>query len=90
MELIEAGIFAVAVCFVGCLGCIAWIITTDIKQQGIDRRAAAKGENQVSASPYRGGREEWWQPMLVELLKNPQIQEMIAGFLKKQIEKKVN
>lgn len=67
---------------VSCTGICAWawyqsqVKAAIISQQGIDRRAAARlgGENSTS-SPYN--KTEWWVPLATELMKNPQIQDMI-------------
>ena len=49
-----------------------------MRQSGITQRAQMKlgtpGEN--ATSPY-GEKQEWWVPLATELMKNPQVQNMI-------------
>lgn len=69
---------------VSCVAVCAWayvqaqIRSTMIQQQGIDRRAAARGNDPAIA----GERAPWWgelvKAVLPELLKSPAVQDMIA------------
>jgi hypothetical protein len=54
-----------------------------IRQQGIDRRA---GTAQTNASTIH---QEWWQQVLVEGMKNPQIVDLIAKLAPTMLEKVV-
>ena len=56
-----------------------------IKDQGIDRRRAYDQAN-PSAATYTG-RQEWWQPILLELAKNPQVAQLLVDKAPQLIER---
>jgi len=84
----------VSLAAVSCVGICAWayvqaqIRTAIIQQQGIDRRAIARGGNDPA---HAGERAPWWgelvKAVLPELLKSPAVQEMITKNAPALIEK---
>jgi hypothetical protein len=85
----------VALSLVSCVGICAGayhlteIRKSEIQQAGIDRRAMAKLQTGESV-PRQG---DWWEPLALELVKNPKVLEMvqpyIPGLLDKFVQKKV-
>jgi hypothetical protein len=87
MELIEAGIFCFSL--VSCIGICAGVYylsevrKAEIQQAGIDGRAVAK----LGSEPAPYNRGEWWEPLLSEIVKNPEISKVITPYLPGLIEK---
>lgn len=92
MTIIEVAV--VCLSLVGCaLICGVAYLTSEINkarisQEGIDRRAALKmgGENTTTSS--YGQRQEWWVPILTELMKNPDIMKIVSNFAMEKLQKK--
>ena len=88
MELLEVGLFCLTL--ITCVGTCATAYffaeqrKAELQQQGIDRRAMAKLGTE-SSSPYNKG--EWWEPLLAEVVKNPEISKVITPYLPGLIEK---
>jgi len=94
MAVIEVAIIcSTMLAAVGTCACAWYMAQTRaavIQQQGIDRRAAAKGA-EGSPSPYQ--HQEWWVPLVSEALKNPEIIKLVAphaeGLITKFLPQKV-
>jgi hypothetical protein len=89
MEIFEVVIICLSL--VSCVGICAGVYylseqrKAEIQQQGIDRRAMAKLGNDPT-SPYTANRE-WWEPLLTEIVKNPEITKMITPYIPGLMEK---